>query len=166
MRSFNSTMVRLKVTGMRGKRKLVVTFQFHNGSIKSHSDKPTRHRQLKFQFHNGSIKSDFKLDLGGSDRTGFNSTMVRLKVRANLGLRRRMSGFNSTMVRLKESRLVLYRDQHSCFNSTMVRLKAGTSWKRTQTTSRFQFHNGSIKSVALPVLFIPRILVSIPQWFD
>ena len=32
---------------------------------------------------------------------GFNSTMVRLKVRRRLLLNRRMPSFNSTMVRLK-----------------------------------------------------------------
>ena len=88
-RSFNSTMVRLKVTSFliiqphipkfqfhngsikrtirRSIERLKDAFQFHNGSIKRRLDHDRKNRCIVFQFHNGSIKSG-TIPLTASDR--------------------------------------------------------------------------------------------------
>ena len=54
---FNSTMVRLKVSGPREDVNPNVGFQFHYGTIKRPSEPITRSKVLSFQFHYGTIKS-------------------------------------------------------------------------------------------------------------
>ena len=79
MRCFNSTMVRLKAAIASHRVAHPVSFQFHNGSIKSQTALADRVNFEAFQFHNGSIKSR-KTGLRSERRdVGFNSTMVRLK---------------------------------------------------------------------------------------
>ena len=56
--SFNSTMVRLKVSVEAQLSGTPVMFQFHNGSIKSSVTPADLTEDKMFQFHNGSIKSD------------------------------------------------------------------------------------------------------------
>ena len=77
-RSFNSTMVRLKVDDDVIDTTNSIMFQFHNGSIKRQEEIFYQAVEDKLQFHNGSIKS-----ISSSIRTApiscFNSTMVRLK---------------------------------------------------------------------------------------
>ena len=76
-----------------------------------------------FQFHNGAIKSfgTFSVVALGS---GFNSTMVRLKVGLLDNSQSPKSRFNSTMVRLKVKTNDRSKKGEKRFNSTMVRLKA------------------------------------------
>ena len=88
------------------------------------------------------------------------------------------------MVRLKVDRA--YNPQiKSSFNSTMVRLKDGShGWRSHLETLKFQFHNGSIKSIVRDHRLTTCVVfqfhngsiksepadgvsrVSIPQWFD
>ncbi len=56
-RSFNSTMVRLKVTSFLIIQPHIPKFQFHNGSIKRTIRRSIERLKDAFQFHNGSIKS-------------------------------------------------------------------------------------------------------------
>ena len=55
-------------------------------------------------------------------------------------------GFNSTMVRLKVRSKVLSLKFGKRFNSTMVRLKGEGMSEWLASNGLFQFHNGSIKS--------------------
>ena len=58
--------------------KLLLQFQFHDGSIKGESIEFYLGLVDKFQFHDGSIKGEsLIIDTGG--KLHFNSTMVRLK---------------------------------------------------------------------------------------
>ena len=99
-----------------------------------------------FQFHNGSIKRAVDATRAVHPVPGFNSTMVRLKVRrARQSTLSRLS-FNSTMVRLKDRQIYPARTRGSSFNSTMVRLKERCCPAGCSTLRSFQFHNGSIKS--------------------
>ena len=162
---------------------------------------------VSFQFHNGSIKRKLP-PAPPAVLTNFNSTMVRLKV-VLLGLLRPiLLHFNSTMVRLKED----FPDQATAIakfqfhNGSIKRLSEASlpsgcnafqfhngSIKRCEYFQKvvscieFQFHNGSIKRqcgrfvsvcqqdfnstmVRLKAAIVlrhmyPR-LISIPQWFD
>ncbi len=124
MASFNSTLVRLKVGRPIAGVVECVEFQFHTGSIKSVAVSPERVALPVFQFHTGSIKSGQKSLVGLFGDRCFNSTLVRLKV-----------------VFLRLSRLAWV-----CFNSTLVRLKGSTFRSALLSSSKFQFHTGSIKS--------------------
>ncbi len=118
---FNSTMVRLKVSAFFASLYCATKFQFHNGTIKSMAKVIFQNLPAKFQFHNGTIKSS-SFCCNSTCKTNFNSTMVRLKVEANLEA---------------------WAD-YFYFNSTMVRLKAAT-YINAYSNNKFQFHNGTIK---------------------
>jgi len=96
---FNSTMVRLK-DSPPPQCYHILSFQFHNGSIKGLESCLMNYFAAQFQFHNGSIK-------GTNDsekimcECRFNSTMVRLKAYPGLYVFTSIDSFNSTMVRLK-----------------------------------------------------------------
>ena len=80
----------------------------------------------------------------GTSHQDFNSTMVRLKVYSEKGLRGRLQfQFHYGTIKRMYQKVVLM-DQ-SNFNSTMVRLKdvAFILWS---VTIKFQFHYGTIKS--------------------
>ena len=57
------------------------------------------------------------------------------------------------MVRLKDGEHKIIPLAVAGFNSTMVRLKAGRGERVRRKTYRFQFHNGSIKSIVALVHF-------------
>ena len=119
---FNSTMVRLKVCKLIIEADHLLTFQFHNGSIK---------------------------------RNPPSNPMPQSQI-----------GFNSTMVRLKVSPDKVPIPSQKSFNSTMVRLKGISHRTPLIKKNMFQFHNGSIKSVARLASLATSCHVSIPQWFD
>ena len=96
----------------------------------------------------------------------FNSTMVRLKACRPSHPPAPQFGFNSTMVRLKVRPVTFHRLFVFGFNSTMVRLKGLRRIWESWSISKFQFHNGSIKSDQGFTLQGIAISVSIPQWFD
>ena len=87
--------------------------------------------------------------------------------------------FHFIKVNLSENILVT-KSRFIGINSTMVRLiptswDCFTSFRRTVVLKDFslevpiyrdQFHNGSIKTNSIPVLYAKIIAVSIPQWFD
>ena len=119
--SFNSKMVRLKgqpATQMSAHRLFQFqngsikrvggaigsffspVFQFQNGSIKSPSGNLKPSKEDMFQFQNGSIKR-IRLWVVVFNPPGFNSKMVRLKVRCRLASSEGRGCFNSKMVRLK-----------------------------------------------------------------
>ena len=131
-------------------------FQFHNGSIKRQDLADKRiimYNATLFQFHNGSIKSSRNTQgaTHGFCNSGFNSTMVRLKVRT----RQEQTwipcnvGFNSTMVRLKErssvDRVFHYLIKFQFHNGSIKSRYASGSGFRHVRSYGFQFHNGSIK---------------------
>ena len=57
-KSFNSILVRLKARRRAEVKRLMETFQFHTGSIKSNICLVEMLTSRKFQFHTGSIKSE------------------------------------------------------------------------------------------------------------
>ena len=83
-------------------------------------------------------------------KSRFNSTMVRLKVCLDSLTSVSLHCFNSTMVRLKVLIAGTKEPTESGFNSTMVRLKASNKGDYFVLNYLFQFHNGSIKSRAMP----------------
>ena len=134
-------MVRLKEDGLHGLRTRK-EFQFHNGTIKSKAACTRFKYASEFQFHNGTIKRINGLHTGAQ-----------------------IENFNSTMVRLKVYCLFLPIIVFSNFNSTMVRLKASSQGFKDGSLVKFQFHNGTIKSISdkIPVTCHG---ISIPQWYD
>ena len=97
---------------------------------------------------------------------GFNSTLVRLKAPTVQSARLRKPCFNSTLVRLKAPTVQSARLRKPCFNSTLVRLKESKRRADAAEKARFQFHTGSIKSVADSDDDPSNDNVSIPHWFD
>ena len=77
---FNSILVRLKALMHINAVAVDCLFQFHTGSIKSWHE-PRSHVPRRFQFHTGSIKSLRLLKRLEIAKKGFNSILVRLKVR-------------------------------------------------------------------------------------
>ena len=71
--------------------------------------------------------------------------MVRLKDNKRIKPYETLRHFNSTMVRLKEAGNINRLHFVKNFNSTMVRLKAGIGKAVEVTSSKFQFHYGTIK---------------------
>ena len=82
-RCFNSKLVRLKAVRITFKDNTQAQFQFQTGSIKSRASLSVRLVSMLFQFQTGSIKS-FRRVQGRKCRHGFNSKLVRLKVRMKL----------------------------------------------------------------------------------
>ena len=145
VKSFNSTMVRLKVLLPCLREPAICLFQFHNGSIKSARIIKDQVRRVSFN----STMVRLKAIYSGEVKTymeGFNSTMVRLKEFHLLKLIAYYEGFNSTMVRLKVINVERVGKSIKGFNSTMVRLKVLLPCLREPAICLFQFHNGSIKS--------------------
>jgi len=56
---FNSTLVRFKPRGFRGKRARICAFQFHSGSIQTQEHFDSHGFRAVFQFHSGSIQTIF-----------------------------------------------------------------------------------------------------------
>ncbi len=164
-------------------------FQFHIGSIQRAT--PMRKRKLKvlFQFHIGSIQS-LMIVAGCSPFEGFNSTLVRFKVRGPPAAQRHQSGvsiphwFDSKGARsraqgggetafqfhigsIQSSTIAsAWLGGYSSFNSTLVRFKG-------DNLRRGLWRNPSFNSTL--VRFKGRnpmsnrsssIKVSIPHWFD
>ena len=100
--SFNSKLVRLKVSNFAGVWVTGFKFQFQTGSIKSSS----RGTYLTitssmFQFQTGSIKSELG-EVSEFNVASFNSKLVRLKVEGgDIYVPDQDSSFNSKLVRLK-----------------------------------------------------------------
>ena len=80
---------------------------------------------------------------------GFNSTMVRLKAMLTFSVELSKLCFNSTMVRLKDAGIrALYRDSTKFqFHNGSIKSPSRSRCRILQT--RFQFHNGSIKRIDL-----------------
>ena len=79
---------------------------------------------ILFQFYDSPIKRK-KPHRNAYKRDGFNSMIVRLKVRVFEGQKAHRGGFNSMIVRLKAGNRFATQKGGSCFNSMIVRLKAG-----------------------------------------
>ncbi len=75
---FNSSMVRLKVSGSQCYNYSVEIFQFLNGAIKSSIRRNGAIPASVFQFLNGAIKSIYQAN-SYTSLLHFNSSMVRLK---------------------------------------------------------------------------------------
>ena len=103
-----------------------------------------------FQFHNGTIKTEFSQILN-LHHSSFNSITVQLRLRMLLLHILVFRRFNSITVQLRltcwlYSSTVLYG-----FNSITVQLRPRTSlWSKE--FSRFQFHNGTIKTARFEYL--------------
>ena len=141
-----------------------------------------------FQFHNGSIKSRLKVNNHERTRTGFNSTMVRLKVKGSATTITGISSFqfhNGSIKRLPRLAIVAPDAEFQFHNGSIKSLHGFGRWRvkdpfqfhngsiksvaRTSLTlgnKPFQFHNGSIKRYGRLIYFVFNNLVSIPQWFD
>ena len=76
---FNSTMVRLEAFSILAQAIAANAFQFHYGSIGRRRGKIKMLKSSPFQFHYGSIGSQARQRFLFSERTDFNSTMVRLE---------------------------------------------------------------------------------------
>ena len=76
----------------------------------------------------------------------FNSTMVRLKVKAGGVFNKSESSFNSTMVRLKEAHIKMERVDPPEFQFHNGSIKSDSLGSLHRCQLSFQFHNGSIKS--------------------
>ena len=59
--------------------RMIRTFQFHKGTIKTSRALGPGGKFYKFQFHKGTIKTT-EPDTGGNGGTDFNSIKVRLKL--------------------------------------------------------------------------------------
>ena len=113
--------------------------------------------------------------------------MVRLKDYKNPEAIKAYKNFNSKMVRLKGEWKTLDGDEYKNFNSKMVRLKDKYIDELQSLLVKFQFQNGSIKSLIvsrlkqLIVYFNSKmvrlkdgwwsgiesnLMISIPKWFD
>ena len=138
-------MVRLKDSKITQIMSNTTSFQFHYGTIKSRTSYSHRDMKRMFQFHYGTIKRSISKYNNLSPQSGFNSTMVRLKVRLLIIMKIFLLSFNSTMVRLKVSIRYFFINILWSFNSTMVRLK-DLHHSPLLEIQQFQFHYGTIKS--------------------
>ena len=77
---------------------------------------------LLFQFQTGSIKSEVDARFSKPPRC-FNSKLVRLKVKTQIGEKVAYMRFNSKLVRLKAYKHATTLCMFACFNSKLVRLK-------------------------------------------
>ena len=143
-RSFNSMLVRLKAT-TADHRAIVITFQFHAGSIKRIGSGGGIIAVSRFQFHAGSIKSARASGVFGDQQARFQFHAGSIK---------------SFVTRPFTSAIF-------SFNSMLVRLKAARTTGRTRDRVWFQFHAGSIKRCQRHgcTRYTQR-QVSIPCWFD
>ena len=100
-----------------------------------------------FQYHTGSIKSRLS-GFGFARGSGFNTTLVQLKVRATPKAERpKYVSFNTTLVQLKvTTTLSSRRSLLARFNTTLVQLKVLANPAKFKLPERFQYHTGSIKS--------------------
>ena len=143
----------------------------------------------RFQFQTGAIKSRNLTDVGITQR-GFNSKLVRLKVKESYDLhqplrlfqfqtgaiKRRthrdvdhvgIRSFNSKLVRLKVSTaLSLSASRCFRFNSKLVRLKDQLSHGGPADELLFQFQTGAIKRWHANFSKPRHWCVSIPNWCD
>ena len=184
---FNSTMVRLKVGDRYTKGDERVSFQFHNGSIKSLTgfttimiqtsfnstmvrlkavlEEPTRDPNKCFNSTMVRLKAGTAVVLVATSLLGFNSTMVRLKAPLPPHPKSLSPSFNSTMVRLKVDLTTFINAGQPSFNSTMVRLKVPDV--EACRDDQLGFNSTMVRLKAWWVLLTMRCLrVSIPQWFD
>ena len=140
-----------------------------------------------FQFQTGSIKSE-RGSVIQEDIEGFNSKLVRLKVRYLPLHPSAYKSFNSKLVRLKVDPdtlsylTITFQFQtgsikslpsrnlitvsRSCFNSKLVRLKVMNRQEPYGHTIEFQFQTGSIKRKTPQHACHSHSSVSIPNWFD
>ena len=140
-------------------------FRFHTGSIKRDITKAIQISTYEFRFHTGSIKSlqDF---WGRLSPRGFDSILVRLKVREIPIFFTDRVRFDSILVRLKVN------TQTNITSKTTFRFHTGSikspgNQKQHNTSLKFRFHTGSIKSVLIVVYGRElKVFVSIPYWFD
>ena len=149
-------------------RLTLTMFQFHNGSIKSAASTTSGLIPLCFnstmvrlkalqtssvltytqRFNSTMVRLKAVTPKAKSpSHSCFNSTMVRLKVTPSDFSSTICVCFNSTMVRLKGESPSHPRQRFPSFNSTMVRLKVYEGIVTPISFQRFQFHNGSIKSI-------------------
>ena len=120
--------------------------------------------QLSFQFQYGSIKRPLVLMFRKSC-SGFNSNMVRLKVKDITSDYPYFVCFNSNMVRLKVFFWFLSPFALPSFNSNMVRLKEHIS--SVHNTNFYSFNSNMVRLKAKSLVRQPlKKLVSIPIWFD
>ena len=131
----------------------------------------------KFQFHSGTIKSR-PPRAGGGYLRGFNSIVVRLKVKAGgmkavlkllfqfhsgsikrknccFWSRMALSCFNSIVVRLKDGIETYSSSEISCFNSIVVRLKVSTDGDVRSVLLRFNSIVVRLKGLCGRVLWPP-----------
>ena len=96
--------------------------------------------------------------------SGFNSIVVRLKVRMAVDEWLAKQRFNSIVVRLKGWAMTDKARARNGFNSIVVRLKAAEILKASRQSYKFQFHSGSIKrQIAAQRCCKPsELMVSIP----
>ena len=91
--------------------------------------------------------------------------MVRLVASSTGKGFNQLTGFNSTMVRLVGTLGSNKQAKQESFNSTMVRL-VETVIISSHATPLFQFHYGTIGSVAINDNTDQIFFVSIPLWYD
>ena len=125
-------------------------------------------RAERFQSHAGSIEALARILCRGSPASSFNPTLVRLRQQSAIRSRIRSQSFNPTLVRLRplqEGRHL--RGAQASFNPTLVRLRLSIcSILCTDKSARFQSHAGSIEAHPRRRSRCEQTIVSIPRWFD
>ena len=113
-------------------------FQFHKGTIKTDLFTGVLPTPQLFQFHKGTIKT---------------CLLVACKVACK--------DFNSIKVQLKQANTERIKQLKANFNSIKVQLKH-TNLTGENTTTIFQFHKGTIKTLPLMLTTFHLIQISIP----
>ena len=122
-RGFNSMKVRLKRANVVGAANAAMSFQFHEGPIKTAPNTPFNYTSNLFQFHEGPIKTD-----------------------ATTRLPTLKHSFNSMKVRLKQQQGYYIHFVCSMFQFHEGPIKTAYGSADASHAAAFQFHEGPIKT--------------------
>ena len=120
---------------------------------------------VEFRFQTGSIKSSQFTALYPDAYQGFRFQTGSIKSKTVNPLRITFNGFDSKLVRLKVRLWKCFRLWLARFDSKLVRLKGGSAYITLYFLS-FRFQTGSIKSDNPRASNRFDVRVSIPNWFD
>ena len=138
--------------------RLLSSFQFHKGTIKTSGDFKLA-SDKKFQFHKGTIKT-MRRRKGTIFFNDFNSIMVQLRLAVTKNKTFVHPNFNSIKVQLRQERHNIHATS-GIFQFHKGTIKTPAVHSLTRCMSPFQFHKGTIKTrVECEGVFL--LLISIP----
>ena len=159
LRDFNSIKVRLKRVRRVCRLRTPDQFQFHKGTIKTH----THHREHAEDFDFNSIKVRLKRSRAllrvARRQFQFHKGTIKTAVRLQQGAARAWFQFHKGTIKTLSRLRTIIRNRY--FNSIKVRLKPSCSTASRASLS-FQFHKGTIKTF-ISMSHTPHLMcISIP----